>query len=74
MAGATNPIEGRRYRGETDQRATRAVPASVHQGPSTPLSEAANVGDEAVVRLLIERGADVKSAGAFPTDRRAQRE
>ena len=37
-----------------------------HKGPSTPLSEAANVGDEAVVRLLIERGADVKSAGPFP--------
>jgi ankyrin repeat protein len=34
------------------------------RGTATPLSEAAAAGDEAVLRLLIERGADVKGAGA----------
>jgi ankyrin repeat protein len=32
----------------------------------TPLSEAAYAGDEAVVGMLIERGADIKSAGFLP--------
>ena len=32
-------------------------------GYSTPLSEAARVGDESLLRMLIERGAEVKSAG-----------
>jgi ankyrin repeat protein len=32
-------------------------------GYATPLSEAAGIGDEALLRLLIERGADVKAAG-----------
>ncbi len=35
-------------------------------GEMTPLSEAAYAGDEAVLRVLIERGADVKSAGFLP--------
>jgi ankyrin repeat protein len=35
-------------------------------GYSTPLSEAARTGDVALLRMLIERGADVKSAGFQP--------
>src|SRR4029077_13842599 len=32
-------------------------------GTATPLGEAANAGDEAAFRMLIEHGADVKAAG-----------
>lgn len=35
-------------------------------GNMTPLSEAARVRDEALLRLLIERGADVRAAGVQP--------
>jgi ankyrin repeat protein/mono/diheme cytochrome c family protein/cytochrome c551/c552 len=35
-------------------------------GPTTPLTEAAYVGNETVFRLLIDRGADVKRAGPGP--------
>jgi ankyrin repeat protein/mono/diheme cytochrome c family protein len=35
-------------------------------GPTTPLTEAAYVGNEAVFRLLLDRGADVKRAGPGP--------
>ncbi len=49
-----------------DSGANPSVKSPSYKGPLTPLSEAADVGDEAVVRLLIERGAAVKSAGPFP--------
>jgi ankyrin repeat protein len=35
-------------------------------GDATPLSEAAYVGDETVLRMLLARGADVKAAGPGP--------
>ena len=40
----------------------------------TVLSEAARAGDDAILRLLIERGADVKSAGFGPLTRLAMLE
>ena len=47
-----------------DAGADPSVKAPSYKETVTPLSEAAEVGDEAVLRLLIERGADVKRAGA----------
>jgi len=41
-----------------------SVQSPSYKGQLTPLCEAAHVGGEPVVRLLIERGADVKGAGA----------
>ncbi|HEV2495655.1 MAG TPA: ankyrin repeat domain-containing protein [Terriglobia bacterium] len=35
-------------------------------GPMTPLGEAAYVGDDAVIKMLLERGADAKGAGFNP--------
>ncbi|HEY3966845.1 MAG TPA: ankyrin repeat domain-containing protein [Planctomycetaceae bacterium] len=49
-----------------DAGADPSVKSPSYKGPLTPLREAAEVGDEAVVRLLIERGANVKSAGPLP--------
>jgi ankyrin repeat protein len=49
-----------------DAGADPSVKSPSYKGPLTPLGEAADVGDEAVVRLLIERGANVKSAGPLP--------
>ncbi len=49
-----------------DAGADPSVKSPSYKGPLTPLREAADVGDEAVVRLLIERGANVKSAGPLP--------
>jgi ankyrin repeat protein len=49
-----------------DAGADPSVKSPSYKGPLTPLREAADVGDEAVVRLLIERGANVKSAEPLP--------
>jgi hypothetical protein len=46
-----------------DRGASMAVTAPGLFGPMTPLGEAAYSGDEAVFRLLVERGADLKAAG-----------
>lgn len=46
-----------------DSGADPSVQSPSYKGQVTPLAEAAHVGGEAAVRLLIERGADVKGAG-----------
>src|ERR1051325_10613978 len=46
-----------------DHGADPSFKAHSNRGPVTPLTQAAGVGDEAVLRMLIERGADAKSAG-----------
>jgi ankyrin repeat protein len=46
-----------------DHGADPSVTTHSARGPMTPLRQAADAGDETVLRLLIERGADVKSAG-----------
>lgn len=46
-----------------DHRADPSVKAHSVSGPTTPLRQAAGVGDDATVRLLIERGANVAAAG-----------
>ena len=45
-----------------DKGANPSVQSPSYKGTLTPLAEAANAGGEAVMRLLIERGADVKGA------------
>lgn len=45
-----------------DHGANPAIKAHSNRGAVTPLTQAAGIGDEAVLRLLIERGGDVKSA------------
>ncbi|MCU0707369.1 MAG: ankyrin repeat domain-containing protein [Pirellula sp.] len=49
-----------------DNGADPSAQSPSYKGTLTPLAEAANVGGESVVRLLIERGADVKGAGSGP--------
>ncbi len=49
-----------------DHAANLSVKSIYFLGDMTPLSEAAYAGDEAVLRTLIDRGADVKSAGFLP--------
>ena len=50
-----------------DAGADPSVKSPSYKGPLTPLRQnKVEVGDEAVVRLLIERGADVKKEGPFP--------
>lgn len=46
-----------------DHGASLAVKSPVNVGYATPLSEAARFGDEALLKMLIDRGADVKNAG-----------
>jgi ankyrin repeat protein len=48
-----------------DRGANLAVKSPVTVGYSTPLAEAARFGDEALLHMLIDRGADVKTAGKF---------
>ena len=43
-----------------------ADPSSKSPTGQTPLSQAARAGDEAVLRMLIERGADLRGAGPGP--------
>ncbi len=43
-----------------------SIKAPSYRGPVTPLRQAADRGDHAVLNMLLERGADVKSAGPFP--------
>jgi ankyrin repeat protein len=43
-----------------------SVKAPSYRGPISPLRQAAELGDDVVLRLLLERGADVKGAGPFP--------
>jgi ankyrin repeat protein len=49
-----------------DRGASLSAKSPTNVGYSTPLSEAASIGDEALLRMLIERGADVKGAGNLP--------
>jgi len=49
-----------------DHGADPSRSATSNNGNRTPLSEAASTGDEALLRILIERGADFKSAGLLP--------
>lgn len=49
-----------------DRGADLSAKSPAGRGYATPLSEAARVGDEALLRMLIERGADVKSSGLQP--------
>ncbi|MEX2137786.1 MAG: ankyrin repeat domain-containing protein [Pirellulales bacterium] len=49
-----------------DHGADPSVKAPSYRGLVTPLRQAAALGDEAVLRMLLERGADVKGAGPFP--------
>jgi ankyrin repeat protein len=49
-----------------DRGASLLAKSPANVGYSTPLSEAAFIGDEPLLRMLIERGADVKSAGNQP--------
>src|SRR6185369_297915 len=57
-----------------DRGASLAVKSPVNVGYATPLSEAARFGDEALLKMLIERGADAKNAGklAFMNANRAR--
>src|SRR5204862_5127345 len=43
-----------------------SVQAHSVSGPVTPLRKAAELGDEATLRLLIRSGANLKAAGIFP--------
>jgi len=49
-----------------DRGASLSVKSPTNIGYSTPLSEAALIGDDALLRMLIERGAEVKSSGLQP--------
>ncbi|MEN3335933.1 MAG: hypothetical protein V7641_5298 [Blastocatellia bacterium] len=49
-----------------DRGASPSAKSPTNIGYSTPLSEAAVIGDDALLRMLIERGAEVKSAGLQP--------
>jgi ankyrin repeat protein/mono/diheme cytochrome c family protein len=46
-----------------DRGASLSTKSPSTVGYATPLSEAAGIGDEVLLRMLIERGADVKGAG-----------
>ena len=46
-----------------DRGASLSTKSPSTVGYATPLSEAASIGDDVLLRMLIERGADVKSAG-----------
>jgi ankyrin repeat protein len=48
-----------------DHGASLAAKSPVNVGYSTPLAEAARFGYEALLKMLIDRGADVKNAGKF---------
>jgi ankyrin repeat protein len=49
-----------------DHGAKVAVKSSYFLGEVTPVSEAAYSGDESLLRMLLQRGADVKDAGFLP--------
>ncbi|MFX7804449.1 ankyrin repeat domain-containing protein, partial [Acinetobacter baumannii] len=50
-----------------DRKANPSSVVNTYRGPVTPLRLAAEVGDEAVLRLLLDRGADAKAmGGVFP--------
>lgn len=49
-----------------DHHADPSAHSPSFSGPMTPLAEAAYVSDDNSIRLLIERGADVKGAGVNP--------
>jgi ankyrin repeat protein len=49
-----------------DHGANPSVKAHGPGGATTPLRQAANVGDDAVLRMLLQGGADVKGAGIVP--------
>src|SRR5262249_54551956 len=46
-----------------DHGANPSIGAHSSRGPTTPLRQAADLGDEAVLRMLIGRGADLKGPG-----------
>ncbi len=50
-----------------DQKANPSQVVNTYRGPMTPLRLAAEAGDEALLRLLLDRGADAKAmGGVFP--------
>ena len=49
-----------------DDGADPSAKAASYRGPVTPLRQAAQLGDAEVLRMLLERGADMKTAGPFP--------
>ena len=50
-----------------DGGANPSQAVNTYRGPMTPLRLAAEAGDEALLRLLLERGADAKAMGGlFP--------
>lgn len=48
-----------------DHKANPSATAHSYRGPTTPLRQAADLGDVAVVKMLLERGADVKGPAAL---------
>jgi hypothetical protein len=48
-----------------DHGANPSATAHSYRGPTTPLRQAADFGDATVVKMLVERGAEVKSTAPF---------
>lgn len=49
-----------------DHKANPSVVVNTYRGPMTPLRQAAEIGDEALYRLLHQHGADAKAMGGVP--------
>lgn len=49
-----------------DHKANPSVVVNTYRGPMTPLRQAAEIGDEALIRLLHQHGADAKALGGVP--------
>jgi ankyrin repeat protein/mono/diheme cytochrome c family protein len=48
-----------------DHEGNPSATAHSYRGPTTPLRQAADLGDAVVVKMLVERGAEVKSTAPF---------